>query len=116
MKMPKYLINASGDQFFLPDNSQFYYADLQEEKRLRYVPNAKHNLGGSDAAERMTSFFQSIVEAKPRPKYTWTKAADGTLIVKVNDDKPVEVRLWQASKPDARDFRVCTHQDPVTVT
>src|SRR5258706_14914147 len=116
MKMPKYLINASGDQFFLPDNSQFYYADLPEEKRLRYVPNAKHNLGGSDAAESMTSFFQSIVEAKPRPKYTWTKEADGTLIVKVNDDKPVEVRLWQATNPDARDFRVDTIGNAYTST
>jgi PhoPQ-activated pathogenicity-related protein len=108
MKMPKYLINASGDQFFLPDNSQFYYGDLQEEKRLRYVPNAKHNLGGSDAVESMISFYQSIVNAKPRPKYTWTKEPDGSLIVKVNDDKPTEVRLWQATNPDARDFRVDT--------
>jgi PhoPQ-activated pathogenicity-related protein len=108
MKMPKFLINASGDQFFLPDNSQFYYGDLQEEKRLRYVPNAKHNLGGSDAAESMISFYQSIVNAKPRPKYTWTKEPDGSLIVKVNDDKPTEVRLWQATNPDARDFRVDT--------
>jgi len=28
LRMPKYMINASGDQFFLPDGSQFYYADL----------------------------------------------------------------------------------------
>jgi PhoPQ-activated pathogenicity-related protein len=31
LKMPKLLINAAGDQFFLPDNSQFYYPDLPEE-------------------------------------------------------------------------------------
>ncbi len=29
LKIPKYLVNASGDQFFLPDNSQFYFGDLQ---------------------------------------------------------------------------------------
>src|SRR5262249_15644469 len=30
LKIPKYLINASGDQFFLPDNSQFYYSQMPE--------------------------------------------------------------------------------------
>jgi len=37
LKMPKFMIDASGDQFFLPDNSQFYYPDLPEEKHIRYV-------------------------------------------------------------------------------
>ena len=49
-KIPKYLVNASGDQFFLPDNSQFYFDDLEGEKYLRYVPNARHNLGGQRRA------------------------------------------------------------------
>ena len=49
LKMPKFLINASGDQFFLPDSSQFYFKDLLGIKYLRYVPNADHGLKGSDA-------------------------------------------------------------------
>ncbi len=68
LKMPKFLINASGDQFFLPDNSQFYFADLPEEKYLRYVPNAKHNLEGSDARESLQAFYQSVLDGKPRPE------------------------------------------------
>ena len=42
LTMPKYMINATGDQFFLPDSSQFYFDDLKGEKYLRYVPNTNH--------------------------------------------------------------------------
>jgi PhoPQ-activated pathogenicity-related protein len=107
LKMPKYMINASGDQFFLPDGSQFYYADLPEEKHLRYVENAKHNLGGSDAIDSLIAFYQAVVENKPRPRFTWTKEKDGSLVVKTTD-RPLEVNVWQASNPEARDFRVDT--------
>jgi len=107
LKMPKFLINASGDQFFLPDNSQFYYNELPEEKHLRYVPNAKHNLEGSDARESLQAFYQAVLDGTPRPTFTWKKEADGTLRVTVKD-KPAHVNLWQATNPDARDFRVDT--------
>jgi PhoPQ-activated pathogenicity-related protein len=107
LKMPKYLINASGDQFFLPDNSQLYYDELSEPKWLRYVENAKHDLAGSDARESLAAFYLSILEDTPRPKYSWKLEQEGTLKV-TTQDKPAEVHLWQATNPDARDFRVDT--------
>ncbi len=107
LRMPKYLINAAGDQFFLPDNSQFYFAELPEEKYLRYVPNAKHNLEGSDAQESLQAFYQSVLDGTPRPKFSWKKQPDGALRVTVKD-KPSQVNLWQATNPAARDFRVDT--------
>ena len=105
LKMPKFLINAAGDQFFLPDNSQFYYAGLPEEKHIRYVPNARHDLAGSDALESLIAFYQATLTGTPRPQFRWTREADGTLIV-TPKDKPREVRLWQATNPKARDFRL----------
>jgi PhoPQ-activated pathogenicity-related protein len=107
LKIPKYIINASGDQFFLPDNSQFYYGELSEPKWLRYVENAKHDLQGSDARESLAAFYLSVLENKPRPRYSWKKAKDGSLAVETVD-KPSEVNLWQATNPKARDFRVDT--------
>jgi PhoPQ-activated pathogenicity-related protein len=107
LRIPKYLVNASGDQFFLPDNSQFYFGELQGEKYLRYVPNAKHNLAGSDARESLFAFYQAVLANKPRPRFAWKKDKDGALIVTVKD-KPREVNLWQATNPKARDFRVDT--------
>jgi PhoPQ-activated pathogenicity-related protein len=107
LKMPKLVLNASGDQFFLPDNSQFYYHDLPEEKHLRYVPNAKHNLAGSDARETIAAFYQMVLDGTPRPKFSWTRESDGVLRVKV-EDTPEQVHVWQATNPQARDFRVDT--------
>lgn len=115
LKIPKYLVNASGDQFFLPDNSQFYFGELQGEKYLRYVPNSKHNLAGTDARESMLAFYQAILSGHARPVFSWKKQKDGSLIVTVKD-KPREVNLWQATNPKARDFRVDTIGNAYTKT
>ena len=105
LKIPKFVINASGDQYFLPDNSQFYFSEMPQEKYLRYVENAKHNLAGSDARESMLAFYLSVINDTPRPKFSWTLEQDGPIRVTV-DDMPLEVNLWQATNPDARDFRL----------
>jgi PhoPQ-activated pathogenicity-related protein len=105
LKIPKFLINAAGDQFFLPDNWQFYYADLPPETHLRYVPNAKHNLKGSDAQQSLQAFYQAVLDSHPRPKYSWKKQSDGTLTV-TSETRPIDVRLWQATDSKARDFRL----------
>jgi len=105
LKIPKYLVHASGDQFFLPDNSQFYYDKIQGEKHLRYVPNVKHNLAGSDALESLLAFYQAVLAGRPRPEFSWKKEKDGALIVTVKN-KPKEVNVWQATNPKARDFRL----------
>ncbi|MEK6287854.1 MAG: PhoPQ-activated pathogenicity-related family protein [Acidobacteriota bacterium] len=115
LKIPKYLVNASGDQFFLPDNSQFYFGELQGEKYLRYTPNSKHNLAGTDARESLLAFYQAILSGKPRPEFSWKKEKDGALIVTVKD-KPREVNVWQATNPKARDFRVDTIGNAYTST
>jgi len=120
--IPKYLVNASGDQFFLPDNSQFYYGRIQGEKYLRYVPNAKHNLAGSDASQSLLAYYQAVLTGHQRPQFSWVKEKDGSLVVTIGErathlgkpgspavtvmDKPREVNLWQATNPKARDFRL----------
>jgi PhoPQ-activated pathogenicity-related protein len=115
LKIPKFLVNASGDQFFLPDNSQFYFGELQGEKYLRYVPNSKHNLAGTDARESMLAFYQAILAGRPRPVFSWNKQKDGSLVITAKD-KPREVNLWQATNPKARDFRVDTIGNAYTKT
>ena len=107
LHIPKYLINASGDQFFLPDNAQFYFPRLRGESHLRYVPNAKHNLAGSDARESMIAFYQAVLAGLPRPEFSWSKGKDGSLVVRVKD-RPQAVSLWQATNAGARDFRLDT--------
>jgi PhoPQ-activated pathogenicity-related protein len=107
LTMPKYVVNASGDQYFPPDSSQFYFDDLKGEKYLRYVPNADHSLRESDAQESIIAFYQTVLSGKPRPKYSWTFESDGSIKVKTAD-APKAVTLWHATNPKARDFRVKT--------
>lgn len=105
MKMPKYIVNAAGDEFFLPDNWQFYYPVLPPEKHLRYVPNAKHNLQGSDAALSILAFYKMILAGQARPRYDWKRRTDGTIEVSITDP-PREMNLWRATNAEARDFRL----------
>src|SRR6185369_16802807 len=107
LTLPKFLINASGDQFFLPDSGQFYFKDLPGEKHVRYVPNADHSLRDSDAWTTLLACYSSIVKGTKAPQFMWTMEEGGAIRVKTQE-KADEVKLWQATNPDARDFRVDT--------
>jgi PhoPQ-activated pathogenicity-related protein len=104
-EIPKFMVNSTGDQFFLPDSAQFYFHDLPGEKYLRYVPNTDHGLGGSDAPESLVIFFKSVLSGAPRPEFTWSVKQDGSIEVKTIT-KPTEVKLWQATNSRTRDFRL----------
>jgi PhoPQ-activated pathogenicity-related protein len=105
LTMPKFLVSAAGDQFFLPDSSRFYFDDLKGEKYLRYVPNADHSLRGSDARESMLAFYEAFLKGTPRPKFAWTFEKNGDIRV-TSKEKPTAVKLWQATNPEHRDFRL----------
>jgi PhoPQ-activated pathogenicity-related protein len=105
MKIPKLVLNASGDQYFLPDNSQFYFKDLPGPKYLRYVPNTKHNMAESDALTSLMTFHQVMISGRTLPTISWKKKKNGTLTVKTSET-PKEVNVWQAHNPNARDFRL----------
>ena len=108
LDLPKYLINATGDEFFIPDSWQFYWDDLIGEKHLRYVPNANHSLAGTDAIENFVAFYHSVVTETPRPSFDW-RVADGVIHLTTDPAQPpIALTLWQATNPDARDFRLTT--------
>ncbi len=56
LKIDKYIINASGDDFYVPDNSHFYYKQLPGSKSLRVVPNSSHNGIMSIAEQSIITF------------------------------------------------------------
>jgi PhoPQ-activated pathogenicity-related protein len=113
LTLPKFIVNATGDQFFLPDSSRFYFDDLLGQKHLRYVPNADHGLRGSDAIESIAAYYQSILLKRELPTVSWKFEDDGAITVQT-DDTPAGVLVWQATNPDARDFRKDTIGDAWT--
>lgn len=107
LKIPKFIVNSAGDQYFLPDASQFYFAALPGDKYLRYVPNTDHRLRRPDAADGALAFYQSIVAGIPRPRFSWHFRPDGGIEADCQT-RPIAVKLWQATNPQARDFRFQT--------
>jgi PhoPQ-activated pathogenicity-related protein len=105
LALPKFIVNAAGDQYFPPDSSKFYFDDLQGPKYLRYVPNVNHSLAGSDAAESVLAFYQAVLKGTPLPKFSWKVQPDGSIRVQTQT-RPREVNLWQATNSKARDFRL----------
>ena len=107
LDMPKLILNAAGDQFFLPDSSQFYYDDLIGPKLIRYVPNTDHSMRDSDVLTSLVAFYDAIVSNIDLPNVSWTYPSENVLVLQT-DISPTDATLWVANNPRARDFRLET--------
>lgn len=105
LTIPKFIINATGDQFFLPDSWQFYWNGLAAEKHLRYVPNSEHSMRETDAWQSLLSFYYAIIRDRKRPDYYW-EVKDGVIHIDTRDSEPLTMTLWQSNNPEARNFQV----------
>jgi probable HAF family extracellular repeat protein/VCBS repeat-containing protein len=103
LTMPKFMINGTGDQFFVPDSDQFFFDDLSGSKYIRYVPNVGHGLG-TEAVISLEQFYRAIVSGAQLPNLNWTVEPDGSITVD-SPTEPTAVLLWQASNAMNRDFR-----------
>lgn len=105
-EIPKLLINATGDQFFLPDSWKFYWDALPGEKHLAYIPNTGHSLDGTDAVQVMLGFHTHILADQERPNYDWEVTDEAIEIRTDPENPPVSIKLWTANNPSKRDFRI----------
>ncbi|MGR4048203.1 PhoPQ-activated protein PqaA family protein [Kosakonia cowanii] len=107
LKMKKYVINASGDDFYTPDNSRFYYPRLPGEKSLRIVANASHEASLSVAEPALIAFVNRFQARKALPAITERRQDNNHLRLHFSE-QPEKVVIWRANNPLARDFRyVC---------
>ncbi len=102
--MPKLILNATGDQFFTSDSSRFYYGSLPGPKWLRYAPNTDHKQSENVIFSGL-SWMDDMLDNKISPRMTWALEGEGTLRISTTSI-PKEVKLWQATNPSARDFRL----------
>lgn len=106
LTIPKMIINATGDQFFLPDSWQFYWNELIGEKHLRYVPNSEHSMRETDAWLTLTAFYQMMVDGTTRPDFDW-KVENGEIHIQTRKEfEPDLITLWKVHNPTARNFQV----------
>ncbi len=129
LTMPKFILNSTGDQFFLPDSSRFYLCPYSEvgcipgDNKVYFAPNTDHGLTNSSLSglddgtyNSMLAYYIGFVYGLPMPEFTWRIESDNTQpieerpyrIVVESGTEPTEVRLWQANASGARDFRLRT--------
>lgn len=110
--MPKLIVTSSGDEFFLPDDSYYYYDKLPEPKYLRIIPNAEHSLTGHQLSYLLTikGFFLNILENQAFPNVTWVRTANaiGGQIIVTTSRPPRNVTVYHARtlSDGRRDFRL----------
>ncbi|CAF1488253.1 unnamed protein product [Adineta ricciae] len=108
-------LQASSDEFFLPDGEAYFWKDLQLAtggSYLRYVPNTGHDIKGYE--ESLASFYMSVADRSLLPLMKWTRTINGThgvidVIIDFSSGKPKPnaVSAYQARTADTlrRDFR-----------
>jgi PhoPQ-activated pathogenicity-related protein len=103
LSIPKYIINSSGDDFYVPDNTRFYFDELPGVKSLRVVPNSDH-YGIKNFTEESIIPFVNRLQNNRRPPEIHGKIQGNDLVVELSE-KPLSIVRWTASNPLARDFR-----------
>jgi PhoPQ-activated pathogenicity-related protein/chitodextrinase len=116
--MPKFMLNATGDEFFVPDTAEMYYHELEGESHLCYIPDVGHGMGGLDTnmelddpgnpVGMLIAWYMAVTQDIPLPQFTYSFEENGSIRVEVDPNNlPTAVRLWQAEQPieGLRDFR-----------
>jgi PhoPQ-activated pathogenicity-related protein len=102
--IPKLILVSAGDEFFVSDSAQFYFHDLPgEDNYLRYFPNTGHGLDFGAVTSTLT-FFDAVLNNRDLPDFSWAVDADGAIRVQA-EGVPIQVKMWQATNTEARDFR-----------
>ncbi|UJR29763.1 hypothetical protein I4U23_017311 [Adineta vaga] len=118
-KMKILQIQATGDEFFLLDNENAFWKDLQDATGgsfLRRMPNADHVCVGHIISLffTMRSFYMSVYDERPLPKLQWIKSSNNTHgYIRATVDfssgpKPISAIGYRARTLDdkRRDFRL----------
>ncbi|MEQ8844843.1 MAG: PhoPQ-activated protein PqaA family protein [Phycisphaerales bacterium] len=114
LTMPKFVLNTTGDQYFLPDTPRYWIDDLPGDTRLRVVQNLDHAIDRSlDAIFSAIGFYEAILNDVELPDVGIEVVEEGDdavewlVSVRIPDDRVTlrRLTLWQGTNPTARDFR-----------
>ncbi|XP_072043224.1 autocrine proliferation repressor protein A-like [Amphiura filiformis] len=86
LTMPKFIFTGANDQFFLPDDSHYYYDQLLGPKYLRIIPNAEHSftLHQISLIRNLGGFLLAVKQ----------NATHGVIEL-TTDQVPTEVKAWK---------------------
>lgn len=122
LAIPKYIVNASGDDFFPADDSHYYYDKLPGEKSMRVAPNSDHNGIANFMQSSLIPFVNRFQKHEALPTVTVAKADAGNPDQRLVtfSEKPTKVVQWTAVNTASRDFRyncgIRYQAEPLTAT
>jgi len=110
LDLPKFLINATGDEFFVTDSWQFYWDDLTGDKYLQYIPNTNHslrNLEGDYDLRSLLAFYKAVISDSELPKFDWLVKGDSIFLnIDHSFNSDYQLKQWKAVNENGRDFRI----------
>jgi len=111
LTIPKYIVNATCDEFFVTDSWKFYWDDLKGDSYLHYVPNGNHGLEGTYQPISLIAFYQRVITGTEIPEFGWSISND-TIYMQVDPESDYRINKWEAVNTTGRDFRKYVVGDP----
>lgn len=105
LAIPKYIVNASSDDFFVPDNAGFYFDQLPGKKSLRVAPNASHYGIKNFVEQSLITVTNRLQQTRALPTITAHRQPDGDVLSLDFSEAPIAITQWTATNPVTRDFR-----------
>eukprot|EP00038_Savillea_parva_P005192 m.149692 g.149692 ORF g.149692 m.149692 type:complete len:509 (+) comp11673_c0_seq3:82-1608(+) len=116
--IPKFMINACGDEFLQMDDDHYWWDALKGEKHRLIIQDAEHSLatGLEQVVPSLASFITAVFHNTTRPTITWELGTTptGNNITVHAPFPPEHVRVWHADtlQSERRDWRLLNGQDP----
>lgn len=116
--MPKLVLDATGDEWFLPDDSRYWIEDLWENGPTSLVmfADAEHSLATAfpSMVPDLAAFISNIATSRPLPSMTWSIDYEMASITVIVDEIGAQfvrsAQVWTSSTCHAekprRDFRL----------
>ncbi|MFJ4345980.1 PhoPQ-activated protein PqaA family protein [Pseudomonas sp. NPDC089401] len=105
LAIPKYLVSASGDDFFVPDPVTDYQQRLPGQTSLRVLPNSDHGGVRRAVLSTLVPAVTRLRDGKPLPSVQVSVLRQGSQLAVEFSEPPVAVKLWTAINRQDRDFR-----------
>lgn len=107
LTMPALILLGTSDPYSCSDSVNLYLTDLPGDTRILYVPNAGHDIRELPEVENgIAVFYRHIINNVQMPEFTREGLEEGVFTVTPKKQNPIAVKLWTATNPINRDFRL----------
>jgi len=73
LTMPKLVVNSADDEFFMNDNTHYWWNDMPGPKHWMLMPNAEHATvtGLGEELPAIKTFMNAVLKENEIPEFTW---------------------------------------------